>query len=169
MAIKSRVLHGKLVSPSKWARDLKLIPHCLMSCTNISSTMEINQSKEVIETLNRAAEVEMPCSGTAMQAEKSITVKPTYSFFNRRPCIALGNFMGMTLFYITLIPRSITARPFSLTEAVEGLSIGSGYGFLNARSISAAPETASLTVTVEEGLRSETKGGINAGLSHTLC
>lgn len=51
--------------------------------------------------------VKQSCRGggvvfVVMEAEKRATISPTYSVFNRQPCIPLGNLMGTTLFYIIL-------------------------------------------------------------------
>lgn len=74
-----------------------------------------------------AAEVEVPCSETDSHGSRksASTISPNYSkISNRQLCIPPRNFMGMTLFYITFIPESITEKPFSQTELEEGFSIG---------------------------------------------
>lgn len=121
----TRVLRQKL-----WTYPLRLIPHCLMS-TIISFKSKYNKVRKwwqyFMGPLNTAAEVEVPCSGKDSHgSRKSVSaISPNYSTVcNRQPCIPLRNFMCTTLFYITFILQSITARPFSLTELVKGFSIG---------------------------------------------
>lgn len=89
------------------------------------------------------AELALPCVGSRKQKHK-LQLTPPYLVFNRPPCILLRNFMGTTLFYITLIPRLITARPFSLSELVEGCHTGAKITarVMAFKSISAWPENA---------------------------
>lgn len=127
-----------------------------MSCTNITFQKEIRQRKGVMT----------PCHGAMLCDRQSV--------FNRQPCIPLEYFMGITLYCKTFIQWSITARPFSLSEVVEGFNIGGKTtAWVMAFQMSGLCQLGLRLflwlIQYRKKLRTETHGGINAWLSHTMC
>lgn len=72
----------------------------------------------------------------------------------------------MTLFYINFMPGSHYSEAIQC-DRCSGENHSSGNGFINARGMSARP-AASLTGEEQEKPGSETPGGINACVTHTV-